>query len=104
MQLRTSYKLETLQGTPLPGEFSARRLRAFIPREGTQLYHDQQKHMRELRERAGEEATAVEEEEDGPEGDEDNAEVQEAENGEPDALHLRKGKADEHIGDVADPP
>ena len=32
-----SYTLETLIGTPIKGRFSARRLRRFWPREGTEL-------------------------------------------------------------------
>jgi hypothetical protein len=33
-RILNSYKLETLNGIPLQGEFSARRVRAFIPRQG----------------------------------------------------------------------
>jgi hypothetical protein len=36
-----SYKLETLKGDPIAGTFSARRLRRFLPREGTQLADEQ---------------------------------------------------------------
>jgi hypothetical protein len=36
-RLLNSYKLEELDGTPKSGEFSARRLRVFTPREGTEL-------------------------------------------------------------------
>ena len=36
-QMLNSYKLETLDGQPLDGEYHARRLREFIPREGTEL-------------------------------------------------------------------
>jgi hypothetical protein len=36
-----SYTLERLDGTPIPGRFSARRLRGFIPREGTKLAYEQ---------------------------------------------------------------
>ena len=32
-----SYKLETLEGIPIGGRFSSRRLRLFIPRKGTEL-------------------------------------------------------------------
>jgi hypothetical protein len=49
-RLLNSYKLETLNGQPLEGEFHARRLREFVPREGTEL--DQQ--QRELETRRGE--------------------------------------------------
>jgi len=43
--LRNSYKIETLTGTPLPGLYHARRLCAFIPREGSQLHSTQQTYM-----------------------------------------------------------
>ena len=36
-QRRNSYQLETVQGLPVGGMFSARRLRRFIPRPGTEL-------------------------------------------------------------------
>jgi hypothetical protein len=36
-RILNSYKLETLEGQPLDGEYHARRLREFIPREGTEL-------------------------------------------------------------------
>ena len=36
-----SYVLETLSGNQLPGSFSARRLRRFIPKEGTKLAEEQ---------------------------------------------------------------
>jgi hypothetical protein len=36
-----SYTLETLKGDPITGMFSARRLRRFIPKEGTQLAEEQ---------------------------------------------------------------
>ena len=36
-----SYTLETLNGDPLPGSFSARRLRRFLPKEGTRLAAEQ---------------------------------------------------------------
>ena len=53
MQLRNLYRLETTAGTPIPGDFSARRLHKFIPREGTQLYQDQLAHMEQLKEQGG---------------------------------------------------
>jgi hypothetical protein len=43
-RILNSYKLETLNGIPLQGEFSARRIRAFIPRQGTQLAKDQEEY------------------------------------------------------------
>jgi hypothetical protein len=36
-RMLNSYKLETLDGQPLDGEYHARRLRGFTPREGTEL-------------------------------------------------------------------
>ena len=36
-RILNSYKLESLNGQPLDGEYHARRLRAFVPREGTEL-------------------------------------------------------------------
>ena len=46
-----SYTLETLKGDPIPGTFSARRLRRFIPKEGTKLAEEQrlveEQHTRE---------------------------------------------------------
>jgi hypothetical protein len=36
-RILNSYKLETLDGEPLDGEYHARRIREFIPREGTEL-------------------------------------------------------------------
>ncbi|KAG6904893.1 hypothetical protein DXG01_006433 [Tephrocybe rancida] len=39
---RNSYKLESLEGLPIGGHFSSRRLRRFIPRTGTQLHEAQQ--------------------------------------------------------------
>jgi transposase InsO family protein len=42
-RLLNSYKLETLEGTPLDGLYHARRLRRFIPREGTSLAAEQKK-------------------------------------------------------------
>jgi hypothetical protein len=50
-RILNSYKLENLDGTLRPGEYSARRLRTFTPREGTELARVQE----ELEERiAGE--------------------------------------------------
>src|ERR1700678_61473 len=40
-RMLNSYKLETLDGKPLEGDFNARRLRKFIPREGTELAAEQ---------------------------------------------------------------
>ena len=51
-----SNTLETLNGDPLPGFFSTRRLRRFIPKEGTRLAEEQQP-LREQQARAQEEVT-----------------------------------------------
>ena len=56
-QLLNSYKLEELDGTPKPGEYNARRLRLFTPREGTELASQQ----KELEERLAEEEGGSEE-------------------------------------------
>jgi hypothetical protein len=45
-RLANSYRLETLDGAQLEGEFSARRLREFIPREGTDLAEAQKEFMK----------------------------------------------------------
>jgi hypothetical protein len=48
-RLQNSYKLETLEEVPLQGEYSARRLRAFTPREGTELARKQEEFERKLK-------------------------------------------------------
>ncbi|VDC01729.1 unnamed protein product [Peniophora sp. CBMAI 1063] len=48
-RIRNSYILETCAGVPLKGKFSARRLRAFTPREGTALAAAQATHMQRIR-------------------------------------------------------
>jgi transposase InsO family protein len=55
-----SYRLENLNGDPLPGSFSARRLRRFFPKEGTRLA-DEQKLIEEriTRDRQEEESRGV---------------------------------------------
>ncbi|KIK41126.1 hypothetical protein CY34DRAFT_85979 [Suillus luteus UH-Slu-Lm8-n1] len=62
-RLRNSYHLETLEGEEMPGEFHARRLRAFIPRNGTRLAEEQKE--REARKSNNEEV----EERDDEDGD-----------------------------------
>ena len=47
-RLLNSYKLETLDGTALEGLFNARRLRGFMPREGTELAAQQKLFEEEL--------------------------------------------------------
>jgi hypothetical protein len=44
---RNSYKLETLEGLPIGNRFASRRLRRFIPRNGTAL-HEAQSVVEEL--------------------------------------------------------
>ena len=43
-----SYTLEKLDGTPITGLFSARRLREFIPKEGMKLARDQAEFLQQL--------------------------------------------------------
>jgi hypothetical protein len=50
-RIRNSYTLETLGGEHVSGEFHARRLRAFLPREGTKLAEEQRKFEDELEKR-----------------------------------------------------
>jgi hypothetical protein len=50
-RLQNSYTLENLDGSPIDGTFSSRRLREFIPREGTKLAAEQ----RELEEKLAKE-------------------------------------------------
>jgi hypothetical protein len=45
-QLQNSYRLETLDGSPLEGTFSARRLRSFRPRPGTLLADEQHRALK----------------------------------------------------------
>ena len=58
-----SYTLETLNGDPIPGYFSTRRLRQFIPQEGSKLAEDQrrieERHTREEQERTKKEADEI---------------------------------------------
>ena len=60
--LVNSYKLETLDGAKLEGEFSARRLREFIPREGTELAEAQRVHMDRVNKEEAERAKREKEE------------------------------------------
>jgi hypothetical protein len=41
--------LENLDGTPIPGEFHTRRLRAFLPNEETKLAEEQKRRDKEQR-------------------------------------------------------
>lgn len=60
---KNSYQLETLEGLPIAGKFSARRLRLFIPRKGTELENVQTAIEEEWRSREDEEDRVVREEE-----------------------------------------
>ena len=55
-RILNSYKLETLEGTPLNGEFNARHLRPFQLRAGTELAAQQEAFMEKLREEGQEES------------------------------------------------
>lgn len=57
-RMRNSYRLETIEGTPMNGEFHARRLRGFVPRPGTKLA--QQQEQREVEKTKGQRAEAEE--------------------------------------------
>ena len=48
---QNSYQLETLEGFPIAGKFSSRRLRLFIPRKGTELNEVQAAIEKEWRDR-----------------------------------------------------
>ena len=64
-RILNSYKLETTEGVLLDGEFNARRLRPFEPREGTELAVLQEAYMEKLREEGqAEEVEETEDEED----------------------------------------
>ena len=66
-QLRNPYKLENLDGSAIEGTFSLRRLREFIPREGTQLA----KAQRELEEQLAKEGEGAESGAEDDDGDEE---------------------------------
>ena len=67
-RLRNSYRLEDLDGNEIEGTFSSRRLREFVPREGTQLA----KAQKELEERLAKEEVEREDGVGGAEEDEDD--------------------------------
>ena len=50
-QMANSYRLETLDGALLDGEFSARRLHEFIPRDGTELAEQQKEFMKQVKDK-----------------------------------------------------
>ena len=67
-----SYQLETLEGLPIGGRFSSRRLRLFVPRKGTELEEVQAAIEKEWREREDKEneVMSIEEERSTGTGDE----------------------------------
>jgi len=67
---RNSYKLETLEGLPISGRFSSRRLRLFIPRQGTELEAVQLAVEREWRRKEDESDEAPKDKGEGTAGDE----------------------------------
>ena len=63
-----SYTLKKLDGTPIAGQFSARRLRAFIPKRGSKL----EKEQAEIDERTSTEDVSSIQDDNGQEVPEDN--------------------------------
>jgi hypothetical protein len=59
---KNSYQIETLEGFPISGRFSSRRLRLFIPRKGTELERVQAALEKEWRDREEAEDRVEEEE------------------------------------------
>jgi transposase InsO family protein len=70
-RLLNSYKLETITGQPMEGEFHARRLRAFTPREGTELAEQQREIIAQRVEQLSSEGVEaeLEKEDEGNEGE-----------------------------------
>jgi hypothetical protein len=80
-----SYTLESLNGEPLPGSFSARRLRRFLPKEGTRLA-DEQKLIEERvteEEREGESRVADET----PKDSDEQEDIPPSYDADPDEIH-----------------
>ena len=88
-RILNSYKLETLNGQSIDGEYHARRLREFIPREGTELA-TQQKEFKAGRVEEVEEARAKENLE--QEGEEDMDENERTENHNPEGVGNDSGE------------
>jgi len=86
-QLRNSYQLETLEGTPMSGEFHARRLRAFIPRPGTRLAEEQEEKEKNIAEE-----TIIGEISEKQSEDADEENIDEVENGKDEAETLSGGE------------
>ena len=76
--IRNSYRLKTVQGLPYAGTVSARRLRRFMPRPGTELWREQMK-IEMLREGAPDEVMEGLDPED--EADKDEGDVKDVELG-----------------------
>jgi hypothetical protein len=103
-RILNSYKLETTNGVLLDGEFNARRLRPFEPREGTELAVLQEAYMEKLREEGlVEEVEETEDEEDNqteePESQQESSSTldsegdeEEGESGEGDVISLGIGQ------------
>ena len=79
-KMLNSYKLETLEGQPLDGEYHARRLRDFVPRPGTELAA-QQKEVEAKRLEEVNEAMEIEELENSPPAVRHDKETEEYEEG-----------------------
>ena len=62
-RLLNSYKLETLEGQPVDGEYNARQLRRFVPREGTELATQQKEFEDRMVEELEEEGEVVRDQE-----------------------------------------
>jgi len=98
--LRNSYKLVNLDGSPIEGTFSSRRLRVFIPREGTKLAEAQKELEIQLekeeveRKERGEEDEECEEEDEGEENEGNEEEEEESAENEESGLGVaqRRGR------------
>ena len=64
--LLNSYTLESIDGDPLKGDYNARRLREFVPREGTEL-EAEQRNLEAMQGELGNKVDAGENEVDGDE-------------------------------------
>jgi hypothetical protein len=78
-RLCNSYRLENLDGVPIPGEFHARCLRAFIPKEGTKLAEEQRQREEEQMKATAEEINENQEQEDKERVEENQNEAEEDE-------------------------
>ena len=78
-QLCNSYKLENLDGSAIESTFSSRRLREFIPQEGTQLAKAQQELEEQLAKEGEGAESGAENDDDDEEGKDDTTEEMEEE-------------------------